>query len=130
MEWPKLPNGSVDWMTVFQAPNVGFIPLIEQSDTCEKLHACFLLIIDSLFTRTGDADVRRTYHETAADLFAGAADEQALSGQKVKLRMVMMRVMNDRTKRAHDHIEAKAKEIAASGDARVIDQNPTAALNV
>ena len=117
-------------MTVFQAPNVGFIPMIEQADTCEKLHACFLLIIDSLFTRAGDADVRQAYHATAADLFGGANDEQALSGQKVKLRMVMMRVMNDRTKRAQEYVEAKARAAAETEDARGTEQNPTSALNV
>lgn len=117
-------------MTVFQAPRVGFLPMIEQSDTCEKLRACFLLIIDSLFTRNADEDVRQTYYETAADLFAGASDEQALSGQKVKLRMVMMRVMNDRMQRAREHMASKAREDAAKADARIMDQNPVTALDV
>jgi hypothetical protein len=128
MEWPTMPDGSVDWMIVFQAPKVGFLPLMEQADTCEKLRECFLLIIDSLFTRGGDADIRTSYHETAEELFAGESNERALSGQKVKLRMVMMRVMNDRITRARDHEAMKANEEAAEGDSRQAGEDPKAAL--
>ncbi len=82
MDWPALPDGSVDWMTVFQAPRVGFLPMIEQSDTCEKLRACFLLIIDSLFTRNADEDVRQTYYETAADLLPGLLTNRRYRGRR------------------------------------------------
>lgn len=128
MEWPKMPDGSVDWMTVFQAPKIGFLPLMEQANTCEKLRECFLLIIDSLFTRAGDADICATYHETAEELFAGESNERALSGQKIKLRMVMMRVMNDRITRARDHEAIKANEEVAECDSRQADEEPTSAL--
>lgn len=69
MEWSTMPDGSVDWMTVFQLPKVGFFPFMERAGTCEKLRECFLLIIDSLFTRIGDVDILATYHKTAEELF-------------------------------------------------------------
>lgn len=69
MEWSTMPDGSVDWMTVFQLPKVGFLPFMERAGTCEKLRECFLLIIDSLFTRIGDVDILATYHKTAEEFF-------------------------------------------------------------
>ncbi|MBL4721835.1 MAG: hypothetical protein JKY20_11995 [Alphaproteobacteria bacterium] len=131
MEWPKLPDGSVDWMIVFQAPKVGFISLLNEADTTEKLKACFGVIIDSLFTRKGDEDVRLAYHKASGELFAdNQTDEHALSGQKLKLRMVMMRVMNDRIHRARLHAEAKTLEAESQGDARQEEKDPNEVMGV
>ena len=69
MEWPTMPDGSVDWRTVFQLPKVGFLPFMERAGTCEKPCECFLLIIDLLFTRIGDVDILATYHKTAEEFF-------------------------------------------------------------
>jgi hypothetical protein len=69
MEWSTMPDGSVDWMTVFQLPKVGFLPFMERAGTCEKPCECFLLIIDLLFTRIGDVDILATYHKTAEEFF-------------------------------------------------------------
>jgi hypothetical protein len=125
MAWPKLPDGSVDWMIVFQAPKVGFMSLLDEADTTEKLQACFSVIIDSLFTRKGDEEVRDSYHEAATVLFGdNETDEHALAGQKLKLRMVMMRVMNDRIHRARLHAEAVAQEKESESEARQEEKDP------
>ena len=36
MDWPKLPDGTIDWMTVFQAPKTGLVAQIEQATTASR----------------------------------------------------------------------------------------------
>lgn len=110
MDWPKLPDGTVDWMTVFQDPKAGLISLIEQADTSDKLRACFVYVIDSLFPREEDEEVRGTYYAVLDETFKGGDGVKALGGQKTKIRMVMMRVMNDRIKVAREYAAKKAAE--------------------
>jgi hypothetical protein len=112
MDWPKLSDGTVDWMTVFQDPKLGLIPLINQSDTSDKLRDCFRYVINALFARDNDTEVRETYYGILDETFdldeEDAAD--ALGGQKIKIRMVMMRVMNDRIQLAREYAALKAAE--------------------
>ena len=126
MDWPKQPDGAVDWMSVFQAPKTGLIALIDGADTSEKLQTCFIFVIDSLFSRDDDEEVRQTYYDIAEEAFQGAADEKALAAQKVKIRMVMMRVMNDRIMRSREHMASKAAE-GDVGDAQAPEDNRAAA---
>lgn len=53
---------------------------------------------------------------------------RALSGQKFKLRMVMMRVMSDRITRAHDYESMIASENEATSDTRQNDEATTTEL--
>lgn len=124
MDWPKLPDGTVDWMTVFQDPKTGLISLIDQADTSGKLRACFVYVIDSLFPRDEDEEVRETYYAILDNTFEGASGAKALGAQKTKIRMVMMRVMNDRIKVAREHVAKKAAEVNAeeSGSSKDISK--------
>lgn len=126
MDWPKLPDGTVDWMTVFQDPKTGLISLLELSDTSDKLRDCFRYVIDALFTREDDAAVRQTYYDILEETFDVEPGEDVLGGQKVKIRMVMMRVMNDRIKLAREYAEAKAAESAGEGADRRAEDAPSA----
>lgn len=110
MPWPELADGTVDWMTVFQDPKTGLIPLLDEADTSEKLRDCFATLIESLFSRDGDESIRQTYFEILEETFEGASGEKALKAQKTKIRMVMMRVMNDRIKRSREYASMKAME--------------------
>ena len=128
MDWPALPDGTVDWMTVFQAPRTGLISQIEQSTTSAQLKACFSVIIEALFSRKNDAEIRAVYHQVSEELFEDEADDSALDAQKTKLRMVMMRLMNDRMQRSRAHAAVKAGSGSAEDEARLADINPLAAL--
>jgi len=129
MDWPKLPDGTIDWMTVFQAPKTGLVAQIEQATTAAQLKACFALIIDSLFSRKGDGDIRATFHATSEELFGNATDDSLLGAQKVKLRMIMMRLMNERIHRSRAHAVVAAGEGTAEDEARLAGDNPLAALD-
>ena len=98
MDWPKLPDGSIDWMTVFQAPDTGLTAMIDQADTSAKLRDCFAYLIDVLFPKENDRRIHDSYWEILEETFQTGPGANALKGQKIKIRMVMTRVMNDRIK--------------------------------
>ncbi len=110
MGWPTLPDGTVDWMSVFQAPDNGLIALIGQANTSKKLKNCFTFTINSLFSRDADKDIRQSYADILEKTFQGAS---ALDAQKTKIRMVMLRLMNDRMKKSRENA---ATETAESDD--------------
>jgi hypothetical protein len=98
MDWPKFPDGSIDWMTVFQAPNTGLIAMIDQATTSAKLRDCFAYLIDVLFPKENDKSIHDSYWDILEETFRSGSGANALKGQKIKIRMVMTRVMNDRIK--------------------------------
>jgi hypothetical protein len=113
-----MPDGTVDWMAVFQNPETGLVVMIEQADTSEKLRACFITVIDALFSRKNDADARQTYYDILADTIPQDADSEALGAEKIKLRLVMYRVMNDRITRSREYAARKAAEGAGQDNIR------------
>ena len=118
MSWPKMPDGTVDWMAVIQNPETGLVSLIEQADTSDKLRACFITVIDALFSRKNDADVRQTYYDILADTIPDDVERQSLDAEKPKLRLVMNRVMNDRIVCSRDHAARKAAKGAGERKSR------------
>jgi hypothetical protein len=118
-----MPDGTVDWMAVFQNPETGLVVMIEQADTSEKLRACFITVIDALFSRKNDADARQIYYDILADTIPEGADSQALGAEKLKLRLVMSRVMNDRITRSRDYAARKVAEDAAQNNVRRDDDD-------
>jgi hypothetical protein len=128
MDWPKLPDGTIDWMTVFQAPETGLIAQIEQATTSAKLKACFSFIIKVLFSRDSDAEIRETFLKTSEDLFGDEPNDADLDALKVKLRMIMMRLMNERIQRSLSHVAIQSGKGSAEDEARLAGDNPLAAL--
>jgi hypothetical protein len=116
-------------MTVFQAPKTGLVSLIEQADTSEKLRACFVYLIDVLFSRDGDQEVRESYYEILEETFQGRGDAAALKGQKVKIRMVMTRLMNDRIKLAREYAAVQPAETAPDGDPKAGEEQSVKAAS-
>ena len=128
MDWPKLPDETIDWMTVFQAPETGLIAQIEQATTSAKLKACFSFIIKVLFSRDSDAEIRETFLKTSEDLFGDEPNDADLDALKVKLRMIMMRLMNERIQRSLSHVAIQSGKGSAEDEARLAGDNPLAAL--
>ena len=132
MDWPKLPDDTIDWMTVFQAPGTGLIAQLEQATTSAQLKACFTVVINALFSRKNDAEIRTAFLTSADELFGEQVDEtddSDLGAQQVKLRMIMMRLMNERMQRSRAHTAVKTGTGSARDEARLADDNQLAALD-
>lgn len=124
-----LPNGVVDWVTVFQHPEVGFMTNVERADTSEKLHACVHVIVEALFSRDSDEEVRLTFTASIDDLFKHG--DSNLISQKVKINLLLSRIMYDREERALKHAEMKGRQELEGEDQRLEleDDDPLLALS-
>ena len=129
MDWPKLPDGSIDWMTVFQAPDTGLIAQIAQATTSAQLKDCFAVIINALFSRKNDAEIREAFLTTSEELFGNEPADEGLGALQVQLRMIMMRRMNERSQRSRAHIAVNAGKGSAEDEARLAGDNPLAVLD-
>jgi len=48
-QWPQTPDGEVDWETVFEHPDTGFIPLIMQAPSAAALRKSTVFVIRSIY---------------------------------------------------------------------------------
>lgn len=126
-KWPILPNGSVDWQTVFMHPEVGFMTNVEKADTPEKLKACMHIVVVSLFSRDSDADVRAQFMASIDELFSGKAT--SLAAKKAKINLLLTRIMYDREDRAIKYQEMQAQKKAGEADQRLEEDDPLLALS-
>jgi hypothetical protein len=126
-KWPILPDGSVDWQTVFMHPEVGFMTTVEKADTPEKLKACMHIVVVSLFSRDNDADVRRQFMASIDELFSGKAT--TLQAKKAKINLLLSRIMYDREERAHKYKQMQANKKEDQPDQRLEEDDPLLALS-
>jgi hypothetical protein len=119
MEFPQNRSGTVDWFTVFQDPESGFIVLLTHADTTEKLKECFMVIVDQLFSRKSDEEIQKTYRDLAVDVFSGSRSDSDLGARKIRLRMIMNRIMQDRIRKAEEYEEMQRAGSAPNDEKRM-----------
>jgi hypothetical protein len=125
-KWPTLPNGSVDWASVFQHPENGLMANIERADSTEKLQACMHVIVSALFSRDSDADVRRSFLASIDELFTRGSKK--LVSQKAKINLLLSRIMYDREERAHLYAQQQANKKDDKPEQRLKEDDPLQVL--
>ena len=117
--WPRTRWGTIDWETVFESPDTGFIAMVEQSSAVFILEKCCELIIESLFNREGDEDFRVAYLEQMQQTLKIQKTLGAeLDAQKAAIIEILRVVKVNRQQRAEDFAAEKqaAAETAAASD--------------
>ena len=116
--WPRKPDGTIDWVFVFEDEESGLIGLVLSANSPLALRACAEVIIQQLFSRDDDAmNIMR--YMTAMDRLvpdgAPAADMAAMQSGVVEL---LMQVKNHREQQAGDFSRARksTKAAAATGE--------------
>ncbi len=82
--WPKLPDGTIDWEVVFEHPENGLVRLIEDASKSQTLIDCAATIIQSLFSRDGDEDVRAKYTQALAKVTSSGTTDVAIVGAQIQ----------------------------------------------
>jgi hypothetical protein len=118
MAFPQNTSGTINWFTVFTDPENGFIPLLMSADDSDKLRDCFELIINQLFSRKTDEEIRSKNMNLAEELFRNSEGKSNLSGQKTRLRVIMDRIMNERIMKANAYEELQKADCLPSGEKR------------
>lgn len=130
MSWPSLPDGTVDWASVFEAPDTGLIPLIDKADTEDKLQACCHVVIQSLFQRDSDAAVRFTYTSSLSRLFTDDHSAAHLITLKGRIRLLLREMKNERMARSLAFLRMKQGTATAEDERRLAEDDPLAALEI
>jgi len=108
--WPRCPDGTVDWKHVFENTDNGLIPIIEQARKPETLIDCTAMIVQSLFTREGDEDIRAHYTQELAKLALSNGDSIDTRAERVSI--ILREIKEDRMARASEWALHKAEREA------------------
>lgn len=126
--WPLLPDGSVDWATVFEAKDSGLIALIDGADTEEKLKACCQVVIHHLFQRDSDASYRFEYLRHLDQLFTVTSSGEFLITLKGRIRVLLRRMKTERMERALAHVRQRNGSSTEDDRRRLANDDPLAPL--
>ena len=86
---PALHYEEIDWELIFESPDQGFIPLVEQAQSIKSLKKCTTVIITKLFTRKSDAVFFNAYL-TALDEFLPTTDSDDVDVSYSKRRIIAL----------------------------------------
>ena len=120
MSWPILENGTVDWVSVFNDPETGLIPMINRADTPDKLRACYHIAIQGLFSRESDKEVHDKYLYELDKYFSVDQDDRHITGLRKQIGKLLQAIMRIRVERARTY--ALLKEWG--DERRVPDDDP------
>lgn len=109
--WPKLPNGTLDWESIFEAPDTGLISLIEAARKSKTLIDCTAMIIQTLFTREGDEDIRAKYTRELAMVATSNLDD--ISGVASHTTSILRNIKDERIRRASEWTKHNQEREAA-----------------
>ena len=105
----KKADGTVDWDAFFDAPPHGVIPMILGAKTARALNRCSLTVVESLFSRAGDADLRIELLDLLNTVIPdNDNDPAALDKAKRKLTRILRHIRDDRKARAEAYAGKRA----------------------
>jgi hypothetical protein len=131
-DWPRLPNGTVDWETVFEAPKNGLIELIEEANKPQTVIDCTAMIIQSLFARDSDEVMRGKFTQKLVNISTTNADD--LPKTISETVTVLRGIKEDRIARAADwaahSVRRSSENERAERDERLAEERKLRANDV
>jgi len=124
MGWPKLEDGSIDWKSVFDDPEIGLIVMINNASTPESLRACYHATIKGLFSRDKDKEIRDKYLFELDKFFTIKQDERHLTGLRKNISKMLDTIKRDRIERAREYARLKLQ----GEERRMTEDDPLKAL--
>lgn len=109
MSWPHNDDGTVDWETVFDDPDVGLIPFMERVKSPAALSQCAHVIVQSLFTRSQDDASCKAFNAAIDALISTATDTDG-EGAKRKMLLLLNEIKANRIQYAAQYLDSDADE--------------------
>lgn len=129
MSWPHKGDGTIDWDTVFDDPEIGLVPYMERAKTPEAMNLCAHIIVHSLFIREQDEPYRKAFNAMIDELIQST---EASDGQRAHdLIMKLVReIKANRVKHAQRYLDAGEPDHDPehSDETRRTEHDPTDAL--
>ncbi|MEQ8667471.1 MAG: hypothetical protein RIC16_17255 [Rhodospirillales bacterium] len=110
-DWPKTPDGTIDWEVVFEVPGTGLIPLVSSANNHDLLFKLTANVIQQLFTRKGDrAEVERFLHELTKIITAAEKADSSVESTRTAVVDLLRRIKQGRIDKAAAYVAAKKLE--------------------
>ncbi len=109
-DWPRLPNGTVDWETVFETPPNGLIHLIENANKPNLVIDCTAMIIQTLFARESDEVMRGKFTKNLINI--STVNDTDLVKTISETVIVLRGIKDDRIIRAAEWAAHGARRVA------------------
>jgi len=103
-------QGALDWEAFFETPPNGIIPLLSGAKSARALSQCSVLVVESLFTRDGDDEKRRSFLGVLQQVIPDpAAEADVVEHSKLQLAQIFRHIKEDRKARAQAARESKER---------------------
>jgi len=76
MGWPRQNDGTVDWDSIFEDPDIGLIAYLNAVETATALGQCAHVMVQSLFIRAEDMSHRMTFNAAIDEVIQTSDTEQ------------------------------------------------------
>lgn len=105
--WPKTPDGTTDWETVFEDTQTGLIPIISGAQSRQALRQCTHVVIQQLFTRKGDAEDVAKFTAQLDDILSTISDAEELGATITSVMALLRRIKDERIEKARLYVAQK-----------------------
>ena len=85
MSWPRQDNGTVDWESVFEDPDIGLNAYLKAAKTVPAVGQCAHVIVQSLFLREGDMAYRMSFNAAIDEVIHSARSEEQARERLLRL---------------------------------------------
>lgn len=124
MGWPLNDDGTVDWETVFEDPDIGLITYVQRARTLVALGQCAHVIVQSLFIRDEDGPYREAFNTMVDEIISGVEDKDADHARETLIKLIR-EIKANRIKHARNYLQSGATQ---DGERRDTDIDHTEAL--
>ena len=88
MSWPHKDDGTVDWDTVFNDPDIGLCTYVKRAHTLVALGQCAHVIVQSLFIRDEDGPYREAFNTMVDEIISSAEEKDAEHARDMLLKLI------------------------------------------
>ena len=120
MSWPHKEDGTVDWDTVFEDPDIGLITYVEGARSLTALGQCAHVIVQSLFIRDQDGPYRDAFNTMVDEIIASADDKDTDHARETLLKL-LREIKANRVKHAQNYLDTGGPEDSEERRAQDVD---------
>lgn len=132
MSWPHKDDGTIDWDTVFDDPDIGLVSFVGRAQSPKALGQCAHVIVHSLFIREEDVAHRKAFDHMIDELIQSTEEAHDLPRMHDLVLKLIHEIKSNRVKHAQRYIEEGVTEGGQDGGeaCRRADHDPTEALKL